>query len=282
MANLISAARIHRTIPSLTLIIFAIAITNNFNFKIIILGLCLLMIYSVGGIQNSYKDKDHNISKSSSKKIAILLVILALAISTIDLVIFISCILWIIFGFLYNTISRKMLLLDGTFLALTHYFIPFSAALIILDYSIKDSLIAAGIIYSIFWFIMPAKDLKGMNEDKKRGYKTLPNIKHGRTITILMFWIFLITMILAFPAFNLNKIYFAFLATMVPLHVASTIFFYYRKEEYSLAITRLSMVIFFFSLSFSITKNPLPILAGLSMVFLYLTRLIYEIKNEKL
>ncbi|HKL23603.1 MAG TPA: hypothetical protein VJ895_02525, partial [Candidatus Nanoarchaeia archaeon] len=166
LINLFKSVRIERTFPSISLIIFACALMGKITKEIYLLTICLVLLYAPGGILNALKDEDYILPKYS-KIVVYILPLIALIISFENTTLFLASISWIIFGYIYNVFSRKILFLDNTLICITHHFIPVFFSLIILGETIKNSFFIGTYIYLVFWFLAPIKNLNGIEKDKK-------------------------------------------------------------------------------------------------------------------
>ena len=59
--NLFLATRIERSFPLISLVIFSCAFMGKINKEIYLLSICLVLLYSAGGILNALKDKDYEL-----------------------------------------------------------------------------------------------------------------------------------------------------------------------------------------------------------------------------
>lgn len=264
--TIFKSMRTTRIFPTLMLILLAIGITDKFKIEILILSLILILGYSSAGIYNAIKDKDINSSKKS-KIYSIILIIIALTISIPFPKILIASIFLLSLNIIYHTISRKKLLLDTTILSITHYFIPLFISLIILGTNKILSLKISLLTYSFFWLITPIKNLKNITNDEKLGYKSLPMLKGGRTITYLMFFssLVLIISILILIHTKLSAI-----IIIIILYIIITILLTRKKEKTALLITRITFLIIIFSTIITITNNKTIQLLGINIILLFL------------
>ena len=278
--NLFRSARIERTFPSLTLIIFACALVGKINKEIYLLSICLILLYVPGGILNALKDKDYELPPYS-KIFIYLLPLIALIISIQNKILFLATISWIITGFIYNVASRKILFLDNTFICMTHHFIPVFFSLIILGHTLQNSIFIGTYVYLVFWFLAPIKNLNGIKKDIKLKYKTVPStyIK-GKQITFLLYYASFILMIPAYFIFELNFRYLILLCVLFILFLITKKVV--EKENYSamLNIARIIISLFGFAIAISLTNNLKIIVPGASIVIFFFIALIKNlIKN---
>jgi hypothetical protein len=188
LINLFKSARIERTFPSISLIIFACALMGKITKEIYLLTICLILLYAPGGILNALKDKDYALPKYS-KIVVYILPLIALIISFGNPKVFLASLIWILLGFAYNLFSRKILLADTSIMGITHYFVPVFFTLWILGKDLIPSMEISILIYFTFWLIIPLKNLNGIKKDKSLGYKTLTtssisNFLHAKSIIL--------------------------------------------------------------------------------------------------
>lgn len=230
------------------LIMLAIAITNKINLEIILFATSMILIYSSAGIQNAIKDKDI-FPKKSQKIISAIPIIIAITISFQNIILLISTSLWIILGIAYNTTSRRILFADTTIIAITHYLMPITFSLLLLGKDLYYSLEIGIIFFSLFWFILPIKNLKEIQKDKKLNYKTLPTfLKNGKTITTISSIFFMIILMFLQISIEVNII----LITTTILLYFTGVKLIKTNEKKSLEVFRL---LFIFSIFTIITKT---------------------------
>lgn len=281
LINLIKSARINRGLPTISLILFGAALINKINLDILLLSICSILLYAPGGILNAIKDKDYELP-SYSKIIVCSLPIIAILISLHHKVILFATIFWIIIGFLYNVVSRKILFLDNTLICITHHFTPVFFSLLLLGMSIKHSFFIGAYVYLVFWFLAPIKNLNGIEKDKKLGYKTLPaTYIQGKEITLFLYYISFILMIPAHFIFKLNLTYLILLVVLFLLFLITKKTIQRKNYAAMLGIARLIISLFGFAMSISLTTNLKIILPGASIIFFYIFALIKDLKKSK-
>jgi 4-hydroxybenzoate polyprenyltransferase len=277
--NLFRSARIERTFPSISLIIFACAISEKINKEIYLLSLCLILLYASGGILNAIKDKDYELPPYS-KIIIYILPIITLIISLNNSKIFLASLIWVIFGFAYNLTSRKILLADTSIMSLTHYFIPVFFSLWILGMNIMPAIEISTLIYATFWLIIPLKNLNGINKDKKLGYKTLTTLsKQGKKITIILYYLSFILISYFYYFLELKKIYLFMLIIIGLMYITTGKTLSFPNKYFSIPITRLTMIIFTTSLTLGITTNKFFILLQMPFLLFFTIAFIKEYKK---
>ena len=277
LINLFKSVRIERTFPSISLIIFACALMGKITKEIYLLTICLVLLYAPGGILNALKDEDYILPKYS-KIVVYILPLIALIISFENTTLFLASISWIIFGYIYNVFSRKILFLDNTLICITHHFIPVFFSLIILGETIKNSFFIGTYIYLVFWFLAPIKNLNGIEKDKNLKYKTLPVVyKQGKKITFILYYVSFILMIPAYFIFELNALYLALLFALLLLFLITKKI--EKRKNYSgmLKIARLIISLFGFAITISITKNIKLIILGSTIIFFFLEETIKKL-----
>ena len=281
ICNLIKATRINRTLPSISLILFACSLMNAINKEIYsLMGICFLL-YAPGGILNAIKDKDYSLPKYS-KILVFLLPAIAIIISLSNNLLLIATISWIIFGFIYNVLSRKILLLDTTAICLTHHFIPVFFSLLILGAKLELAINSSLYVYSVFWFLAPIKNLNGIEKDRELKYQTLPaNYRHGKIITIILYYISFLVMTLAYFLFELNSLYTIFLGLLLLLFLVSKKTFSMKDKSSMLGIVRLIICLFAFSLTISTSNNLEIILPSFAIILFFIFAFIKDFSKSK-
>jgi len=268
--NLLIATRVTRTFPSISLIFFASAFAQKITTEIYLLSIILVLLYIPGGILNAIKDKDYSLPRYS-KTIVILLPIIALIISSYSLKLFLAAIAWIIFGFIYNVLSRKIILLDSSTLCVTHYFIPTFFTLMILGINLTTAFLIAFQMYMTVWFICPVKNLKGIKEDQSLGYKTLAtSFENGEKITKVLFHLSIIPILISLFFYNLNFISLVFLSMLTIIYLFAHKIIKIKDKNIALRMARLNVAFFALSLTFSYTENiPILILSSAISLFFF-------------
>lgn len=275
--NILKATRIYRTIPVLMIILIPAAFSNILNTKLFILGLCCVLVYASAGIHNAIKDKDYDLPKYSSR-IIIFLLIGAIIISLFNYIIFLTVLLWIFLGYIYNTFSRYVLFGDTSIIAFTHFSLPlFSSSLLLgLNYNLAFKL--SIIFFIIAWFITQTKNLKDTKEDKKREYVTLTTrFQNGILITKILLFISFVFMIISTFIFDLNyKITFSFVLMILIL------IFSFKKinNKQTLKLLRLVMLIFILGIIFDKTSNYLIITFSITLFTFYVLYLLVPYLNK--
>jgi len=267
--NLFLATRIERSFPLISLVIFSCAFMGKINKEIYLLSICLVLLYSAGGILNALKDKDYELPKYT-KGILFIFLIIVLFISTKSQKILLASIAWIVIGITYNLFSRKILLADTTLMGITHYFIPMFFSLLILGEKINISFEISTIIYLTYWLIIPLKNLNDMKKDKNLGYITLPTVsKHGSKITILLYYLSFILIISLYKFLQLNKLYLIMLIPLGIMYLITGKLLSFKNKAYSIPITRLTMVIFTTALTIGSTLNKNFIMSQILFVIFF-------------
>ncbi len=277
--NLLKATRIYRTIPVFMVILVSAAFANLINKELFILSLACIFIYSAAGIQNSVKDKDHNLP-DFSKKIVLLLFVMGFMISLTNYIVFLTVISWIILGLIYNTISRFILFFDVTILSITHFALPSLSASVLLGLSMQFAFILSSFLFVTSWFIIHSKNLKDTLEDKKRGYATLTTkFKCGTKVIKIFLIISVALIILSYFLFNLQNNFILFIIIIFILLIIILRKIDRRKNSEALKISRFIILIFMFGLVLNNTSNQNIISISSMLVFLYL---IYYLAREEI
>jgi 4-hydroxybenzoate polyprenyltransferase len=249
------------------------AISQRINTNIFILSACCFCIYSAAGIHNSIQDKDFSVKKTG-KTLMFLLVIIGIFLSLFNKIIFITSIAWIVLGLLYNTISRKILFGDATVLALTHYTIPcFSSSLILGIDPWKVSIY----MFSTFWFIMQAKNIKDTKEDKERGYVTLTTVfSEGKRLSIAMTVIGYIMMFLSIPYFSLSDFFVFYYIFILLMQFISIDYIFQDQFHQAVKLIRLLMMMFIMGIIIEKSGSYIIVLSSVMILVPYLILLIID------
>lgn len=267
--DFLEATRIYRVFPTLMIVLVSASFAEFLNFELILFGFVGFLIYAANGLYNSIKDGDHNLP-DYSKNVVLFLIFFALIVSFFDKIIFLTAFISVILGFMYNSASRFFVLLDTTLLSLTHYTIPFFSSLLLVGFNFGESLKFSLFMFSIFWFFTPSKNLKGVEQDRVRGYKTLPIVlRSGKFLTLLMFIFSAFLMAFSLYFFSLNFMFLFFLYLIFILYFFSLNSFWKGENVLALFISRMIILFFLFGIIFSKTTDLTIIFSGLFFLFFY-------------
>lgn len=277
LKNLLKATRIERSLIPVSFIFLACAIANKINFQIFLLITICILIYVSGGLLNARIDKDFKLKKDLFSISALILI--ALLISVGGKILLLSTIMWVIFSFIYNKLSRKILLADSIILSITHCLIPFIIASIILD-NFQGAFQIGIFFFLSINLIIPMKNLKGKEEDKKRNYKNLlTKFENGRAITLFLYFLYFPLIFSTQFIFNLGNIFLIFSTIIFLFYIFSIYLLNRNQDSQTYSMARLIVILANIAFIFSITNN-LTILLGISTLsFLYSIQLIKEIKQ---
>lgn len=280
LINLIKATRIKRTLTILTIILIPAAYKNTLPIEILTLATIIILIYSASSIYNAYKDNDYKLPKYS-KKIILTLTLTALILALTNKTIFTISIIAIILSYIYNT-SARFIILGDTFIAgLTHFVLPLLTSSIIVEMQITKVIPLSIALYSTAICIGPVTNLKDIEEDKKRNYKTLVNsIKNPFSTTGLIFEITFISIALIYLFLEINNPIFLLIPIFI-LKILVTNKIYNKKPRQALNLLRLYLISAFLILIFNLTTNIKIISAGTTILIIYILTLILN-KNGKI
>lgn len=268
--RLLRAARIYRVLPTLMVILVPATFVGHLSWQIFIMMLIGILIYSASGIYNAIRDNDYSINYGS-KKIIYILLIISLILSLTNRIIFLTTIIAIILGIIYNTYSRRIILADSSILAVTHFALPCFASSILIGLNYNFAFILSGYLFLVFWFLMPIKNLKGIDDDKKRKYKTLATtLKNGKLITLILFCISFFLMFIAYFLFRLNKIYPFILIIILMLYILVIIKILSKKEIAALKYVRGIILLFLFGIILGVSNNIIVIFFSSLLIIIYL------------
>jgi 4-hydroxybenzoate polyprenyltransferase len=275
--RLIRAMRIERSLMPLSFIMIAVGFANKMTSDIVILMVCCVMMYTVGGLINAKADKDFSVKNINIAIFALLL--LSVLFSTANLVIFFAVCASLLMGFAYNRVFRFFIFGDSIALSITHVIIPIVSSSLILGLGSKVFLPVIALSAIPFSLITPMKNLRGIKGDKKRKYHTLmTKYKNGKQITQILLSIYFIAVFLAYFFFNLSK---KFLVVVVFLFVIKIFMDYYlntSKEIVAYGLVRLVIIILPFAFVFDKATDPLLLMISLSFITGYF---LYFISNVK-
>ncbi|MBN2367635.1 hypothetical protein JXC34_01350 [Candidatus Woesearchaeota archaeon] len=219
LLDLVRASRVDRTLFGLSAVMVPVAVSGSMNYDVFIFCICCILLYSVFGIHNGLKDRDYRLP-SCTKKVLLVLGGFTVAVSLMRVPIFISQLMYLFLGYFYNTSSRKILLMDSTVLSITHYLLPVFFSALVLGLSMKQAVYLSMYFFIVSLFYMPLKNIRGAEEDKSRGYKTLPSMfRKGVQMTFMAMSVSFILMFLGYFLFDLFVIYLLFLAVIIVLGI---------------------------------------------------------------
>lgn len=247
---ILKSSRIERALYIVSIMLIPAAFANAINDSLFRLAICILLLYSISGIHNAIKDKDYFISKYSKLVIAGLISI-ALLISMSNLIIFITCILELIFGVVYNTVSRKILFGDATVLGFSHAFLPTFAAGLLLNLDIGLILKISVFSYCFFWFIGTVRNQKDEKEDKKREYKTYATkFRYSRFLTKQFVHLYFFVMLLGAIIFDMGKNYLIIICLIYLFQMIILGLTEFKKDKTGMQIIRLVVILYAFAFTF--------------------------------
>ncbi len=277
--TLLKATRVERAFYIVSMILIPAAFASKITTEILVLSLCCILLYSVSGIHNSKRDKDHPLP-GYYKKFMIFLVISTILLSLTNWIIFITVIIELILGIIYNTISRKILFGDATVLGFSHAAIPILASSLLLKLNFLLSLKLAGVLYVFIWLLGNARNQKDAKGDKKRGYKTYATIlKDSRSMTKSFIRLSFLVMLISFLIFDLSSQYIAILCLIYFIHLIIFILTDMKKDALAMQITRLTIILFSLAFIIGKTSNYFIISLNLMLSFLFLIFIMPDIKK---
>jgi len=277
--TLLRATRVERAFYIVSLILVPATFANKITADILILSICCILLYSVSGIHNAKRDKDFSLPEYY-KKFMILLVISAILLSLTNLIIFITVIIELVLGLIYNTVSRKILFGDATVLGFTHAAIPVLASSLLVNLNFLLALKLAGILYIFIWLLGNARNQKDSKEDKKRGYRTYATIlKDPRTVTKIFIRLSFFVMLISFLIFELSTKYIIVLCLIYLIHLIVFILTDMKKDILAMQITRLTIILFSLAFVIDKTSNYYIISLDLILALLFLIFITPDIKK---
>lgn len=273
--NLLKATRIKRALIPLSFIILMTGFANKINTEIIILMTCSVLMYSIGGIVNAKVDKDYRI-KYIKTTIAILFLI-TIILSLYNYIIFVTVLLGFILGYIYSKYSRKILFGDSIILSITHSTLPIISSSILLEINPKLTMITTIFMFLTMTLIIPIKNLKGIEEDKKRGYITfMTKFSNGKQITLLLMQIYFISLFLAYFLFDLSSKFIFILMGIFILKILIDYFLNTKKDVTAYKLIRLVPILFIFGIIFDKAENSLALSLIFSIILIYTISLFFK------
>lgn len=271
--TLLKATRIERAFYIVSLILVPAAFANILNKEIIVLSICCLLLYSVSGIHNAKRDKDYTLPRYY-KKFMIFLIIITLLLSLIHWLIFLTVLIEMGLGLIYNTISRKILFGDATILGFTHAGVPVFVSSLLVGLGISFAFKISVFMYIFIWLLGNARNQKDAKQDKKRKYKTYATkLSNHRPLTKLFTQLSFFIMLLALLLFDLSIKYIFILSFIYIIEIIILYLTDLKEDVLAMQITRFTIILF--SLAFVIDKTTDLyiifidiILAGLFILFI--------------
>jgi 4-hydroxybenzoate polyprenyltransferase len=266
--NLLKATRIKRALIPLSFIVLIAGLANTINLEIILLMICSTLMYSIGGIINAKIDKDYEL-KYSNTVIAILFLI-TITLSLYNYIILITVLLSIILGYIYSKYSRFILFGDSFILSLTHSTLPIVSASILLNLNFNIAIMITIFSFLTTMLVIPIKNLKGVEEDKRRGYRTLMTIyKNGEKITIILLQIYFVSLFLIYFILDLE---YKFTLILMSIFLLKILIDTYLNTQKIVAykLTRLIPLLFTFGIVYDQTTNNKIIFLSFSIIIVYL------------
>lgn len=273
LVNLLKSTRIERALIPISFIILTASFANQITSQVITLIICSTLLYISGGILNAKIDNDYPLPKSTSTIITILILI-TITLSLQNKIILTSVLTWTALNIIYNKYSRRILFGDSLILSLTHTGIPVIATALLLNIPaiLTIKITTFSIIFAIL--LIPMKNLKGLQDDKKRNYKTLlTKYQNGKLLTAIFLNCSFILLALAPIIFNLSPKYFALALIPIIIYITTNYLILKNKKTEAYFLSRLIPLTA--TLIFTITLNTKPTitLASTATIILYLTYL---------
>lgn len=278
--TLVRSTRVYRTIPVIFVILVSAAFANRINMGIVLLILCDVLVYAVFGIHNAIKDNDFEVP-GYSRVIMLLLLGMAVAISSLNIIVFVTVMMWIVLGLLYNTIARHILFGDSSVIGITHFALPSFSASLILGNDLFMSGLLAFLFFVIAWFLVQTKNLKDTRDDKKRGYVTMSTVfSDGTIMTQLLLGVSVSVMIGTYVLFSFSFVSFVFSMIIFGCLVYSLFLINLGREKDGLGVLRLIIMVFLFGLIFQMTRNIAILGLSFCLILVYLGYLFLPVMGQ--
>lgn len=183
--RLFKASRVERCLYAVGTILLISALVGVFNFELFAMMLNASILYSIGGVINAKKDNDVE-GLGDIRNVVLGLFMVAIFFSLTSYYVACATFIWFAFAFVYNYWSRKVLMLDGVVLSLTHVFIPGMFSLLVLEVFTLLNFFYVALLSFGFVGLVNVKNINQRDEDIARGYATLLTVfENGRLYTIL-------------------------------------------------------------------------------------------------
>jgi hypothetical protein len=268
--TLLRATRAERSLYIVSMLLIPTAFANKITPDIFVLSLCCILLYSVSGIHNSKRDKDHPIP-NYYKKVIVFLVFSSVLLSLYNIIIFLTVIISILLGIFYNTASRKILFGDATVLGFTHAAIPIISSSLLVGLSIATAIKLAVVFYAFIWILGNIRNQKDSKEDKKREYKTYATIiKNPRILTQIFIGLSFFIVSLSLIIFKLNPRSLIIFALISLIYIAINILTSLKKDVLAMQILRLVILLFSFMLVIGTTSNRIIVYFEIVLIILFL------------
>jgi len=279
--NLLKSTRVKRILPILILILIPAAKLNKLEPEIFLLGLNIILIYAASSIFNAHQDNDYELP-SYFPIIMLALIATVIIISLSSKIILISSILWILLGLLYNTSARYVVLGDAMVLGASHFALPIATASILLNLQFESTLILTCATYFLGISIMPNTNLKDIESDTKRNYKTLVNNTKSPEIiasAFLLFSILIFAIIYIFLCQNLIC-----LISLIPTAIIGIIisnFMVNKKYKRAMNLMRVYLISAYIFLIINLAPDYKILITAFAISYIYLATLLIEQINTR-
>lgn len=278
--NLLEATRLERALMPISFIMIPVAFANIINLDIFILMICCILMYCVGGLVNAKTDEDFEL-----KKVNLLIIFLlgsSILLSFYNYIIFFAVMASLFMSFIYSKFSRFVLFGDSIALSITHVAIPILSASLILGLSINIFIPLVGFVVVPFWMITPMKNLRGIEEDKKRGYKTLmTRYKNGKNVTHILLSLYFIIIFFLYFLFNLGHKFLFIIFLMFVVKVFMDYYMNTEREVVAYGLVRLVIIMLPFAFVFDKALNIVFPLISSTFIFTYFLYFLKKVGGVK-
>jgi len=273
LSNILKAFRLERPLIPLSSIMLVVAFTNHLNLAVIILMVCCILMYAVGGLINAKIDNDYKVSHAYL--IIFFIFSLSLILSFFNYIILLTVLASFLLGFAYSKYSRFFIFGDSIVLGLTHSTLPIISSALLLGLGFLLTMKLTTFMFFSIALVAPMKNLRGIKDDKKRKYKTLmTKYKNGKKITNLLLDIYLVLLFLAYFIFKLSNKFLFIFSILLMLGFFINYLMANKKEVKAYQLARLVIILFSFAIVFDKVTTILPLLISLALIFTYLFYLI--------
>lgn len=279
--ELLKSMRILRTIIGLTSILVVAAIANKVSMDLLYLGAAWVLVYAAVAIHNAKLDGDYDLPEYYHYAIA-LLVIAGSAVALRNEVIFATFIAWGLLGYIYNTISRFILMADATICAFTHAALPAFSSAALLDLPLTQAAATGIFFFTICWCLIHVKNLKDYEKDRKNNYATLVvhsvdrGVSHAKRSVASA----CLVMFAGYFVFDLPSHFLIVMALLGAMTMVCIMRIDLNRMAKAHELSRLLYVTFILGIALSKTAMYEIIIPFLALFFLYSPSLVTEISHD--
>ena len=279
--ELLKSMRILRTITGLTSILVVAALVNKVSLDLLFLGATWVFVYAAVAIHNAKLDGDYDLP-GYHQHVINLLVLVSFVLALRNEVIFMTFLVWACLGYIYNTISRFVLMADVTICAITHHALPAFSSAVLLGLPFTKALGIGSFFFMTCWFLIHMKNLKDFEKDAKNKYATLvvqssdKGVSHAkRSIAISC-----VLMSVAYFMFDLPNLFLVVSAALVFLTSICIARINLNRMKKALDLSRFLYVTFILGIALISTAKYEILIPFLGLFTLYSPSLLTDISSD--